>query len=82
MEDIKKKDTGDVPDHLKDSHYDGAKKRGLGEGYKYPHDFGGYVRQQYLPDKLFKEGVKYYIPTENGSELSFKKYLESLERKK
>ena len=27
-----------------------------------------------------KEGVKYYTPTDNGSESSFKKYLESLEK--
>ena len=54
---------------------------GLGEGYKYPHSFGGYVKQQYLPDNLYREGVKYYEPTENGSESSFKKYLESLNKK-
>ncbi|MBK5247736.1 MAG: replication-associated recombination protein A, partial [Peptostreptococcaceae bacterium] len=70
----------DMPDHLKDSHYAGAKKRGLGIGYKYPHSFGGYVRQQYLPDNLFKEGRKYYEPTENGSEAAFKKFLEGLKK--
>ncbi|MFR0903451.1 MAG: hypothetical protein ACLSFO_07075, partial [Anaerovoracaceae bacterium] len=43
--------------------------------------FGGYVKQQYLPDNLYREGVKYYEPTENGSESSFKKYLESLNKK-
>lgn len=80
-EDLKKGDTGDVPNHLKDSHYAGAKAMGRGEGYKYPHDFGGYVKQQYLPDELYTEGVKYYKPTGNGSESSFKKYLESLEKK-
>lgn len=82
IDDIRKYDTGDVPDHLRDSHYSGAYSRGFGIGYKYPHDYGGYVRQQYLPDTLLKKGVKYYKPTENGSEISFKKYLESLERKK
>lgn len=80
-EDIKSRIIDDVPDHLKDSHYAGAKKMGLGEGYKYPHQFGGYVKQQYLPDNLFREGVKYYKPTDNGSESSFKKYLESLDKK-
>ena len=70
----------DVPDHLKDTSYSGAKKRGLGVGYKYPHSFGGYVKQQYLPDNLREEGVKYYKPTENGSEASFKKFLEGLEK--
>ena len=52
---------------------------GYGAEYKYPHDFGGYVDQQYLPDNLEAQKVKYYRPTENGSEASFKKFLESLE---
>lgn len=81
MDDLKKRKIDDVPDHLKDSHYSGAKDLGLGEGYKYPHAYGGYVKQQYLPDNLYKEGVKYYMPTENGSEGSFKKFLESLEER-
>lgn len=80
--DLKNKDTGDVPAHLKDSHYSGAKDRGMGIGYKYPHQFGGWVEQQYLPDNLYAEGVRYYKPTENGNEASFKKYLESLEARK
>jgi putative ATPase len=37
----------DVPNHLKDAHYDGAKKLGRGLTYKYPHDFGGFVKQAY-----------------------------------
>lgn len=57
MEDIKNEQTLEVPDHLKDSHYPGAKKLGHGEGYKYPHDFGGHVEQDYLSKKK-----KYYKP--------------------
>lgn len=41
----------DVPDHLKDAHYPGAKSLGHGEGYRYPHDFGGYVAQEYLQER-------------------------------
>ncbi|MEA4922796.1 MAG: replication-associated recombination protein A [Eubacteriaceae bacterium] len=78
--DLKNMDTGDVPDHLKDSHYSGAKDRGLGIGYKYPHDYGGWVSQQYLPDSLV--GKVYYEPTENGNESGFKKYLDGLKKKK
>lgn len=78
--DLKNMDTGDVPDHLKDSHYSGAKDRGLGIGYKYPHDYGGWVSQQYLPDSLV--GKVYYEPTENGNESGFKKYLDGLKNKK
>lgn len=80
MEDLHRRQIDDVPPHLKDSHYSGAAKLGFGQSYKYPHAYGGYVKQQYLPDNLYKEGVKYYKPTENGSEAPFKKYLEGLEK--
>lgn len=78
--DLRTRKIDDVPKHLMDAHYGGAGKLGRGMDYKYPHDFGGYVTQQYLPDDLYNEGVKYYEPTENGSEAAFKKYLEELER--
>ncbi len=80
LSDLQNRKIDDVPIHLKDSHYQGAKDMGYGSAYKYPHAYGGYVKQQYLPDNLYKEGVKYYKPTNNGSEISFKKYLESLEK--
>ena len=57
LKDISTEETMEVPDHLKDSHYSGAKKLGHGTGYKYPHDFGGYVEQDYL-----KKKKKYYNP--------------------
>jgi putative ATPase len=57
LEDIKTEETMEVPDHLKDSSYLGAKKLGHGEGYKYPHAYGGHVDQEYLPQKK-----KYYSP--------------------
>lgn len=78
QDDLRKKKIDDVPLHLKDSHYGGAAKRGIGLDYKYPHSYGGYVEQQYLPDSLYKEGVCYYHPTENGSEEAFKKFLATL----
>ena len=81
MEDLKTKKINDIPLHLKDNHYSGAKDLGFGQGYKYPHAFGGYIKQQYLPDNLYKDGTKYYVPTSNGSEASFKKFLEGLEEK-
>lgn len=73
-------ETGDMPAFLKDSHYKGAAKRGHGIGYKYPHDYGGYVKQQYLPDELVKKGTSYYEPTSNGNETSFKRYLEEIKK--
>ena len=52
-----------VPNHLK-NHPSGYND---GHGaYKYPHNFGGYVKQQYLPDEV--KDKKYYIPKENGRE--------------
>ncbi len=51
-----------VPEHLKNYHYDIKNP----PAYKYPHDFGGYVKQQYLPNKL-KDRV-YYTPSNNGRE--------------
>lgn len=78
MADLKRREIDDIPPHIKDAHYSGAEKRGHGKGYRYPHSYGGYVTQQYLPDNLYREGVRYYIPTSNGNESSFKKYLESL----
>jgi putative ATPase len=57
LEDVKTEETMEVPDHLKDSSYPGAKKLGHGEGYKYPHAYGGQVEQEYLPQKK-----KYYSP--------------------
>lgn len=80
MVDLRSRKIADVPAHLCDSHYSGAKKRGHGIGYKYPHAYGGYVKQQYLPDDLYLEKVKYYHPTENGQEKSFKQFLEELEK--
>lgn len=63
--DVRNKNCGSVPKHLRDAHYPGAKALGHGLTYKYPHSFpGGWVEQQYLPDELV--GKKYYIPSGNG----------------
>lgn len=40
-------------------------------GYKYPHEFGGYVKQQYMPNSL-KDRV-YYTPSANGREKDLKR---------
>lgn len=57
LKDIEEEKVQEVPDHLKDAHYPGAKRLGHGEGYKYPHDYGGYVEQDYMIRKK-----KYYNP--------------------
>ena len=54
---------GEIPKHLRDSHYSGAKGIGHGEGYKYPHDYpGNKVEQTYRPDR-FKDH-RYYVHEE------------------
>ena len=80
LDDVRSRRFDEVPDHLRGTGYKGAEDRGFGIGYKYPHDYGGYVEQQYLPDDLV--GTEYYKPTENGSEAQFKRYLESIGKKK
>lgn len=65
--DVRHKNCGSVPKHLRDAHYPGAAKLGHGLDYKYPHNYpGGWVAQQYLPDELV--GTKYYIPSGHGED--------------
>ena len=65
LADIRQGNIGEVPDHLKDSHYSGAKELNRGVDYQYPHNFpGGWVKQQYLPNKL--KHKTYYEPKESG----------------
>lgn len=72
MNDLENMNFGDVPMHLRDSHYLGAEKLGV-RGYKYPHDYENhYVCQRYLPKEL--EGKTYYIEQKNKYEESIKKY--------
>lgn len=61
LSDVRNGKSGQVPNHLKDSHYKGAKNLDRGVSYKYPHNFpGSWVSQQYLPDTLKAE--TYYLP--------------------
>lgn len=65
--DVRHKDCGQVPDHLKDSHYSGASKLGHGNTYKYAHNYpNGYVKQQYLPTPLVD--ATYYNGIKRGKE--------------
>lgn len=57
-----------VPLYLRDPNY--KDKDETVNGYKYPHDYGGWVEQQYLPDEL--KDAKFYTPTENGFEKTIK----------
>ena len=63
MDDAENATDNFVPNHLKN--HPSTNKDGHGK-YKYPHDYGGYVKQQYLPNSL-KDKI-YYRPSENGRE--------------
>lgn len=67
ISDVRHKDCGQVPDHLKDSHYSGASKLGHGKAYKYAHNYpNGYIKQQYLPTPLVD--ATYYKGIKRGTE--------------
>ncbi len=77
MKDVREGRTLPVPKHLKDSHYQGAKRLGHGEGYQYSHDFeGASVRQDYLGvDKT------YYLPVDRGYEAQIMQRLREIKDK-
>ena len=59
-----------VPAHLKNYEFASKDDKLNKTNYKYPHDYGGYVEQQYLPDSL--KGKKYYEPKDSGYEVTVK----------
>lgn len=63
-----------VPMYLRDVNY----KQEKISGYKYPHDYGGYVEQQYLPDDL--KDAKFYVPSDHGYEKVVKERQERLKK--
>ncbi|KNZ70219.1 ATPase AAA [Thermincola ferriacetica] len=70
LADAEKERAGEVPPHLRDTHYKGARELGH-KGYLYPHDYPGhYVDQQYMPDNLV--GRQYYHPSDQGLEVEIK----------
>lgn len=76
MKDLESKNIGDIPVHLKDSHYNGATSLGV-KGYKYPHNFEkNYVEQQYLPNELI--GITYYQPQNNKYEDAINQYWRNI----
>lgn len=53
----------EIPNHIKDS----------ASNYKYPHDFGGYVEQEYL-----KENISYYKSQGIGFEKTLNEWLDKI----
>jgi len=82
LHDIRQGRSGDVPAHLKDSHYKGAEKLGRGIDYKYPHNYeSAWVDQQYLPDSI-KDAI-YYSPKKTGKfEKGLSQVFESIQNRK
>ena len=77
MSDVKTRRTDEVPGHLKDAHYSGAKKLGHGKDYKYVHGYEGHhVEQDYMEHRR-----TYYEPTEQGYEKKIKERLRALRSK-
>lgn len=76
LNDVQAGVTGEVPRHLRDAHYPGAKALGHGEGYLYPHDFNfSWVKQNHWP--IGMDAKIYYEPRQNGAE---SKYINQLAR--
>jgi putative ATPase len=72
LDDVKSGRTLPVPEHLRDAHYQGAKRLGHGKGYKYSHDFPEhYVAQDYLG-----AAKRYYEPSDQGTEKKIKERVE------
>ncbi|MBQ7953397.1 MAG: replication-associated recombination protein A [Clostridia bacterium] len=81
LADIEKGNCGEIPLHLKDSHYKGAAEMGRGVEYKYPHSYPNhYVDQQYLPDVI--KDRKYYVPGENKFEQNSNEYWNKIKNGK
>lgn len=77
LEDVNAGKGGPVPPHLRDGHYQGAKRLGHAVGYQYPHDDPfGVVAQQYLPDDL--ADAEYYRPRNHGAEKEIAQRLQRL----
>ena len=68
-----------IPSHLLDSHYEGAKKLGHGDDYIYPHNYPNhYVEQQYLPDDI--KNVVFYAYSDNKIEKTAENYWAKIKK--
>jgi len=72
--DAREAPAGEVPMHLRDAHYQGAKGLGHGKGYRYPHDDpSGWVDQEYRPGDLADR--RYYDPSSHGAEAAVRERM-------
>jgi len=73
LKDVRKKGALAVPLHIKNAPSSLMKELGYSKGYKYPHSYGGYTGQTYLPEEL--QAKEYYKPTDNGFDKELKRRL-------
>lgn len=79
LQDLRNGGAGEIPNHLRDGHFTGAKRLDRGTGYLYPHNYENhYVRQDYLPEKL--KDRKYYESSEMGYEKNIGKFNENIKK--
>lgn len=78
LKDVREKGALPVPFHIRNAPTPLMKDLGYGMGYKYPHSFGGYAEQVYLPEGL--QGKEYYKPTDNGFDRVIKERLASYKK--
>lgn len=80
MADVERRDTGEVPFHIRNAPVSGMEELGYAKGYEYSHDFPSAISgQTFLPDKIL--GTVYYEAKEIGYEkriIEWMKYVESL----
>ncbi|MGE5403365.1 MAG: replication-associated recombination protein A, partial [Candidatus Saccharibacteria bacterium] len=77
---IRKMPSIKVPPHISDSSHSKAHTMGKGIGYKYPHSYGGYIEQSYLPAEA--GSPEFYQPTNNGNERRIKEFIARIEELK
>ncbi|MCF6158083.1 MAG: replication-associated recombination protein A [wastewater metagenome] len=78
LKDVREYGVLPVPFHVRNAPTPLMKNLGYGKGYQYPHSFGGYVAQNYMPEEL--PGREYYRPTDNGYDKVIKERLQSYKK--
>jgi putative ATPase len=65
-----------VPSHLREGHYAGAKRLGHGDGYQLPHDHS----DGFIPQRYAELEATFYAPTSRGVEAGWHDRLADLRR--